>query len=35
MPNGVRANLLYLWKVRGLIEKEGERDTAVWRTSHN
>lgn len=30
MRNRVRANLLYLLKVRGLIEKEGERDAARW-----
>jgi hypothetical protein len=31
MRNRVRANLLYLWKVRGLVDKEGERETARWR----
>lgn len=30
MRNRVRANLLYLWKVRGQISKEGQRETAVW-----
>lgn len=30
MRNRVRANLLYLWKVRGMVTKDGERDTAVW-----
>lgn len=32
MRNRVRANLLYLWKVRGMIDKEGARDTARWRS---
>lgn len=27
----VRANLLYLTSVRGLLEKEGNRATARWR----
>ncbi len=31
MRNRVRANLLYLWKVRGEIAKEGERETALWK----
>lgn len=30
MKSRVRANLLYLWKTRGLIVKEGERATARW-----
>jgi hypothetical protein len=30
MRNRVRANLLYLWKVRGVICKAGERETARW-----
>ncbi len=30
MRNRVRANLLYLWKVRGQIVKVGERETALW-----
>ena len=30
MRNRVRANLLYLWKTRGLISKQGERETVVW-----
>jgi hypothetical protein len=33
MRNRVRANLLYLWKVRALISKEGERETASWQAS--
>jgi hypothetical protein len=28
--NRVRASLLYLWKVRRQISKEGERETAAW-----
>ncbi len=35
MRNRVRANLLYLWKVRGLISKEGERETAQWLLKEN
>ena len=31
MRNRVRANLLYLSKVRGLVAKDGNRDTATWR----
>ena len=30
MQGRVRSALLYLWKVRGLIGKDGERATAVW-----
>lgn len=30
MKGRVRANLLYLWKTRGLVTKEGERETARW-----
>ena len=30
MRNRVRANLLYLSKVRGLVVKEGDRDGARW-----
>jgi hypothetical protein len=30
MRNRVRANLLYLAKVRGSVVKEGERETATW-----
>jgi hypothetical protein len=30
MRNRVRANLLYLAKVRGSVVKEGERETARW-----
>jgi hypothetical protein len=30
----VRSNLLYLSKVRGLVVKEGERETATWRLAH-
>ncbi len=26
----IRSNLHYLWKVRGLVVKEGERETALW-----
>ncbi len=29
----VRSNLLYLTKVRGLLVKEGDRQTATWRLS--
>ncbi len=31
MKSRVRSSLLYLWKVRGSVVKEGERETAVWR----
>ncbi len=31
MKNRVRANLLYLNKVRGLVVKDGGRETATWR----
>lgn len=31
LKNRVRANLLYLAKVRGLVTKDGDRETAVWR----
>lgn len=31
MKRRVRSSLLYLWKVRGLIVKDGERETARWR----
>ena len=31
MKNRVRANLLYLAKVRGQVVKDGERETATWR----
>lgn len=31
MRNRVRANLLYLWKVRDCVAKKGERQTAQWR----
>ncbi len=31
MRSRVRSNLLYLSKVRGLVVKEGERQTAVWK----
>jgi hypothetical protein len=30
MKSRVRSSLLYLWKVRGAIVKEGERETALW-----
>jgi len=30
MTHRVRANLLYLVKVRGLVTKDGERETAKW-----
>ncbi len=30
MSTRVRGSLLYLWKVRGLVVKEGERETARW-----
>ncbi len=30
MKPRVRSNLFYLWKVRGVIQKEGERETATW-----
>jgi hypothetical protein len=30
MRTRVRGSLLYLWKVRGSIAKEGERETARW-----
>ncbi len=30
MKSRVRGGLLYLWKVRGLVTKEGERETARW-----
>ena len=30
MKNRVRANLLYLAKVRGIVTKEGDRETATW-----
>ena len=30
MKNRVRANLLYLSKVREMVVKEGERETATW-----
>jgi hypothetical protein len=33
MRNRVRANLLYLWKVRGQISKAGERETARWASN--
>ena len=31
LRNRVRANLLYLSRVRGLVSKDGDRDTATWR----
>ena len=31
MKSRVRSSLLYLWKVRGAVLKEGERKTARWR----
>jgi hypothetical protein len=31
MSSRVRSSLFYLWKVRGSIVKEGERETALWR----
>ena len=31
MKSRVRSSLLYLWKIRGSVIKEGERETAVWR----
>ncbi len=30
MSTRIRGSLLYLWKVRGLVVKEGERETARW-----
>ncbi len=33
MKSRVRSSLLYLWKVRGSVAKEGERETAVWKLS--
>jgi hypothetical protein len=30
LSNRVRANLLYLVKIRGLVTKEGERQEARW-----
>ena len=30
MKSRVRSSLLYLWKVRGSVVKEGERETAKW-----
>jgi hypothetical protein len=31
MSTRVRSSLLYLWKVRGSVVKDGERETARWR----
>ncbi len=31
MKSRIRSSLLYLWKVRGSVVKEGERETAVWK----
>jgi hypothetical protein len=31
MKSRVRSSLLYLWKVRGSVVKEGEREMAMWR----
>ncbi len=31
MRGRVRSNLLYLSKVRGMVVKDGERETATWR----
>ena len=31
MKSRMRSSLLYLWKVRGSVVKEGERETATWR----
>jgi hypothetical protein len=31
MKSRVRSSLLYLWKVRSSVVKEGERETATWR----
>ncbi len=31
MRSRVRSNLLYLAKVRGMVVKDGERETATWR----
>ncbi len=31
MRHRITSNLLYLSKVRGLVFKEGERETATWR----
>jgi hypothetical protein len=31
MKSRVRSSLLYLWKVRGSVVKEGERESATWR----
>lgn len=35
MKNRVRANLLYLAKVRGSVVKEGDRATAVWSLANS
>ncbi len=31
MKGRIRSSLLYLWKVRGSVIKDGERETATWR----
>jgi hypothetical protein len=33
MKSRVRSSLLYLWKVRQSLVKEGERETARWSTA--
>lgn len=35
LKSRVRANLLYLTKVRGLVAKDGDRETAVWGLALN
>ena len=35
MKNRVRANLLYLTKVRGQAVKTGDRETAAWTLTPN